>query len=156
MEKAILLLAAIVLVILGARGTYKAVWNQFFPNEQIVTTPVSTVGVLSAASAPSLTNTTGSQPGQTATNPVQVGQQAGANTRSAISQLLGNGGGSNTAHTVAAPGGVYPVRSIGTTKQAVISAGNGPSWWPSWLPLPAFLRSGQGQTGQVVNNPWAP
>src|SRR2546423_1077447 len=75
--------AAIALVVLGARGTYKAVWNSFFPNEPITTTPVSTLPSL-AGVAPSTSNTTGGQPGQTATNPVQVGQQAGTATKNWI------------------------------------------------------------------------
>lgn len=145
MKLVLLLLGAIALIILGARGTYKAVWNQFFPNEPIVTTPVSTVGVV---------GTPQQQQQGVATNPNEAGQQAAKATQQIIKNIT-NGGGTN-AHVVPAKGSVNPVESIGTTKQAVINTGV-PDWWPSWLPYPAwFPHPGQGQTGQVVNNPWAP
>lgn len=157
MEKLFVLLAAIALVILGARGTYKSVWNQFFPNEQIVTTPTSTTG--SSGSSGSAYNPKGGQPGQTPTTPVQVGQQ-GANAtkafaKSVIKNLAGNSG--SNVHTVpAAGGGPYPVESVGRTQQTVVNTGV-PSWWPSFLPYPSwFPHPGEGQTGISIPNPFAP
>lgn len=148
MEKLLILLAAIMLVVLGARGTYKAVWNSFFPNEQIVTTPVSTQGALSVnqPGAPAQNTSQGGQPGQTATNPNQVGQQAGTATRNqlgnAFNQLTGGSNTSssgNTQNVVVPPG-----------KEAVINYSGAPSWWPSWLPWPF---GGGGYTGQFINAP---
>lgn len=153
MEKILLLLAAIALIILGARGTYKAVWNQFFPNEQIVTTPVNTATV---GSSLGVTGTPQQQQQGTATNPNELGQNAAKATQQIIKNITNSGGTNTQPHVVKAPGSVNPVESIGTTKQAVINTGV-PSWWPSWLPYPSwFPHPGEGQTGQVVNNQWAP
>jgi hypothetical protein len=157
-ERLGLLAAAIVLVILGARGTYKAVWNSFFPNEPITTTPVSTLPSLSGVAssvAPSTSNSTGGQPGQTATNPVQVGQQAASASKSWISSLLGNSGGSNTmAPGTSGNASNVPSVNVPSGKQAVVSTGS-PSWWPSWLPYPSGILGfpGGGFTGQYRNVP---
>ena len=135
-------LGAIGIIILGARGTYKSVWNQFFPNEQITTTPTSTAGQTgsSASSGGSSYNPTGGQPGQTPTTPVQVGQQAANNTKKAISSFLGGGSNTQPSTPIQVPPG----------KKGVISTGV-PSWWPSWLPYPSwFPHPGEGATGQII------
>lgn len=140
-------LGAIAIIILGARGTYKSVWNQFFPNEQITTTPTSTTTGNSAASGGSSYNPSGGQPGQTPTTPVQVGQQGANATKQAIKsgqQAINNflGGGSNTQPKT-------PIQ-VPPGKKGVISTGV-PSWWPSWLPYPSwFPHPGEGATGQII------
>ena len=154
MKLLLLLLSAIALIVLGARGTYKAVWNQFFPNEPIVTTPVSTVGNFGATATPQ------QQQQGTATNPNELGQNAAKATQNWISSLTnGAASGSNSApHVVPAKGSVNPVESVGRTQERVITTGI-PDWWPSWLAWPGNLIGwypGQGQTNQQVNNPYAP
>lgn len=146
MKLVLLLLGAIALIILGARGTYKAVWNQFFPNEPIVTTPVSTVGV---------TGTPQQQQQGVATNPNEVGQQAAKTTQNWINSLTnGAASGSNSApHVVPAPGKVSTPEVVGRTRSTIISTGV-PDWWPSWLPYPSwFPHPGEGQTGKDMPTP---
>ena len=56
--------------------------------------------------------------------------------------------------TVITGGSTYPTETIGRTQEQVITTGDIPSWWPSWLPYPSwFGRSGQGQTGQNIQTP---
>lgn len=164
MEKLLVLLAAIGLVVLGARGTYKAVWNSFFPNEQIVTNPVNTQAINALNTVPGSNVPSGASqqqnqsPSGYATNPQEVGQQAAKATQKFVSGVINGSGGSNSAHTVPAQGGSYPVQSIGRTQEQVINTGI-PSWWPSWLPWPGTLIGyypGEGQTNQSVPNPFAP
>jgi len=137
MEKLIVLLIALAMIILGARGTYKAVWNQFFPNEQITTTPASTQGPSITLAPP------GTVGNQTSSMPTQ--QQVTTQSGQKVNLITGGGG-------------VYPVETVGRTQSTVISTGI-PSWWPSWLPWPGNLIGyypGAGQTGQTINTPGVP
>lgn len=138
MEQLIVLLVAISLVILGARGTYKALWNSFFPNEPIVTTPVSTTPNATTPSSsgpyivPAQPNTTANPSSQAPTVTPNVPTQSGQKV------------------TVITGGGAYPVTPIGGNTQWTPLPGssgsynqpynpatnNRPSWWPSWLPWP--------------------
>lgn len=177
MEKLIVFFAAIILVIMGARGSYKAIWNAFFPNEQIVTTPVNTqlVGSAPGGGQP---GGGGGQPGGplgpigtgnvapggpiSPANPTYNPVAAGAAAASALQQkirTINTGGSTNAApHVVPAPASVHPVASTGRTQEAVLNTGI-PSWWPSWLAWPGTLIGyypGEGQTGQSVKNPFAP
>ncbi len=138
MEKLLVFVSAIALIILGARGTYKAVWNQFFPNEQIVTTPVT--------ATPNATTPTQQQGGYVV--PAKPGTTAnqGSTPPKVTPNVPVTGGGTNVATnktgqtqpgqhvTVITGGSVYPVQSvpISPTYQQYVS--NAPSWWPSWLP----------------------
>lgn len=151
MEKIVLLLVAVALVVLGARGTYKAVWNQFFPNEPIVTTPVSTLPSFLGGST-----TGGNSSGGGPSTPVQAGAQAATATKNFIGSLVGGAtsGGTNTIKP-GTPGNASNVPSVNVQpgKVAVISTGV-PSWWPSWLPYPAGLpHPGAGYTGQQISAP---
>lgn len=152
-----LLFGAIALIILGARGTYKAVWNQYFPNEPIVTTPINTQA--------NATTPTGQQGGYVI--PAQPGTTANpSSTKPVVTPNVPvTGSGSNIATnktgqtssgqhvTVITGGGVYPNQTVGRSKSTVITTGI-PSWWPSWLPYPSwFPHPGQGQTGQTINTP---
>lgn len=127
MEKLLVLLAAIAMIVLGARGTYKAVWNQFFPNEQIVTTPVSTTGTPQATAVPAPSGSPGNPKGASPiTQTPNVTQTGGSNAGQKVTVVKGGGG-------------VYPVKSVSATGGGApiyISASNAPSWWPSWLPYP--------------------
>lgn len=154
MEKILLLLAAIALIILGARGTYAAVWNQYFPNEQIVTTPVNTTpnattpgqGAYVVPAQPNSTANQSSQPPVVRPNQTVTGSgNAATNTTGATSP------GQHV--TVITGGSVYPNQTVGRTRSAVITTGTLPSWWPSWLPAPSWLYSGAGQTGQSIPTP---
>jgi hypothetical protein len=165
MEKLIVLLIALALVVLGARGTYKAVWNQFFPNEPIVTTPVSTgnsflttvpgQNVPGSGVPKGASSSQNQSPAGYATNPNEVGQQAAKATQGWIQGVLnGTVTGESNAHVVAAPGGVYKPTIVttggwasqnpSTGKSTGASynqpyASNKPSWWPSWLPWPGDI-----------------
>jgi hypothetical protein len=169
MEDLLVFVAAIILIVLGARGTYTGIWNKIFPNmpltggtpTQLPTSIDLLQGAGDAATAGANSFTQG------------VGNAAAAGAGAVKSILPGTNTTSNQAHvvpsntatgtvktssgkTVVTGGSVNPVESIGTTKQAVLSTGV-PGWWPSWLPYPGwFPHPGQGQTGQFVNNPWAP
>lgn len=164
MEKLAVFLAAIFLVVIGARGTYKAIWNSFFPNEPIVTTPVSTLPGQSALTTVPGTNvpkgasrSQNQSPNGYATNPNEVGQQAAKATQQWISGVL-SGTSSGASNGYIAPGtngNASNVTSVNVPpgKQAVISTGV-PSWWPSWLPYPSwFPHSGAGYTGQQRSIP---
>lgn len=136
MEKLLVLLAAITLIVLGARGTYAAVWNQFFPNEQIVTTPVNTQA---NATTPSSTGpyVVPAQPNSTANQGSTAPKVTGNVTVTGGSNVATNTTGSTTSGqkvTVVTGGAAYPVQStpIQPTYQQYVS--NAPSWWPSWLP----------------------
>lgn len=137
MEKLLVLLAAIALIILGARGTYAAVWNQFFPNEQIATTPVNTQPNATTPNSngayvvPAQPNSTANQ----SSTPPKV--TPGVTVTGSSPNLATNTTGSTTQGqkvTVITGGSVYPVQSvpIQPTYQQYVS--NAPSWWPSWLP----------------------
>jgi hypothetical protein len=146
MEKLIVLLVAIALIILGARGTYKALWNSFFPNEPIVTTPVSTGANVPKGAAQQQNQS----PSGYATNPNELEQQAAKATQKWISTVTGSQQGTQQAIPTQAatgptkilpngqtytPGGsVYPVQSVPIQPTYTGYVSNAPSWWPSWLP----------------------
>ena len=130
MEKLFVLLGAIALVILGARGTYKSVWNQFFPNAQIVTTPTSTTGnnTQGAQGVPAAPGTAGNPKGSSPiTQTPNVTQTGGSNAGKKVTVTTGGGG-------------VYPVTSVPIAPTYTAPAPTtAPSWWPSWLPYPGDI-----------------
>lgn len=139
MKTLLLLLAAIALVILGARGTYKAVWNQYFPNEPIVTTPTSTT-----------TSPTATTPNSSGAYVIPAQPNSTANQSSTPPKVSGNtavtGNNPNLATnttgqlqpgqkvTQITGGSVYPVQSTPIQPTYTGYVSNAPSWWPSWLP----------------------
>lgn len=168
MEKLIIFLAAFMLIILGARGTYKAVWNQFFPGEPIVTTPVSTLGTLGTVPGQNVpgsgvpkgaSSSQNQAPSGYATNPNEVGQQAAQATQQWINGVLSGAstGATNGTHVVTGgsvynpeiigqSGGQYRNTNPGNTSKTggtpytgQAYASNKPSWWPSWLPWPGDI-----------------
>lgn len=147
MEKLLVLLAAITLIVLGARGTYKALWNQFFPNEPIVTTPVNTqpgisqVGNAVSSGAKTVTQGTGSAVSAGAnavkkaitgtSNSIPPGSSTTGNNSS--TKGVGNPYPPNYGQSQSIPVVKGDTSGIGWVN---ISASNAPNWWPSWLPYP--------------------
>ena len=155
MKSLLLLLVAIALVILGARGTYKAVWNQYFPNEPIVTTPTT------ATPNATTPNSSGAyvipaQPNSTAnsssSSPVVRPNQTVTGSGNVATNTTGQTQPGQHV-TIITGGSAYPNTTVGRTRSAVITTGTLPSWWPSWLPAPSWLYSGAGQTGQSIPTP---
>lgn len=150
-----ILLVAVLLILVGARGTYASIWNKLFPNMTITPGPATSIpAIATVQSIAQQANNLASNP---AYNPVASGQQAGTTVRkavgTAISSLAGNT--SNPAHVVSAPGGAYKQTTVTPEKETVVNTGI-PSWWPSWLPWPGNLVGyypGEGQTGQIINTP---
>ena len=136
MKSLLLLLVAIALVILGARGTYKAVWNQYFPNEPIVTTPTTT-GANATTPNSSGAYVVPAQPNSTANSSGQAPKVTPNQTVTGSGNAATNTTGQTQPGqhvTVITGGASYPVQSvpISPTYQQYVS--NAPSWWPSWLP----------------------
>lgn len=156
MKLVLLLLGAIALIILGARGTYKAVWNQFFPNEPIVTTPVSTAAMVNQVPGsnvpPGAAQQQNQSPSGYSTNPQEVGQNAAKATQNWINGLI-NGGSTGATHasSVSTGSGPYGVEVIGqsggqyryTDPNNASKTGGSPYTGQSYGPVPYPKNTGK-------------